>query len=90
VQEIARSFMQQTILASNFLQQTIIARSFMQRTILARRFMPHQLWQWDLANLETGTYIKVLVHVGFGCSFFETSVSGWVGVFVCKFFSCII
>jgi hypothetical protein len=54
LQEIARSFM----------QQTIFARSFMQRTILATRFMPHQLWQRDLANLERGTYIKVLVHVG--------------------------
>jgi len=65
LQEIARSFMQQTILASNFLQQTILARSFMQRTILARRFMPHQLWQQDLANLETGTYYQSSCSCGF-------------------------
>jgi hypothetical protein len=77
VQEIARSFM----------QQTILARSFMQPTILARRFMQHQLWQWDLANLETGTYITVLVHVGLVAVSLKCE---WVGGCVCKFFSCLI
>ncbi len=91
LQEIARSFMQQTILASNFLQQTILARSFMQRTILARRFMPHQLWQQDLANLGTGTYIKVLVHVGLvAVSLRQVWVGGWVGGCVWNVSSCII
>ncbi len=97
LQEITSSFMQQTILANNFLQQTILARSFMQGTILARSFMqgtilarsfmPHQLWRRDLANLATGTYIKVLVHVGLVAVSLRQV---WVGGCVCKFFSCII
>jgi hypothetical protein len=61
---LANNFLQQTILARSFMQGTILARSFMQGTNLARSFMPHQLWRRDLANLATGTYIKVLVHVG--------------------------
>ncbi len=39
---------------------------------------------------DSNLFSKFLFMWVFGCSFFETSVSGWVGGFVCKFFSCLI